>query len=134
MNKYLVLATILAFFTGCATSSEKSQESRPKADEAQYLASVASQSLGPAGMVNFLKEHCCEGVYVEEIDPSIMWTDEQVAELQKLTGDNSPAAPVVRTQSDFDCIGKSTVGREARHLLKGIEAKKYPLAECSLEL
>lgn len=133
MKSRITLAVLLAIFTGCATSNEKPQDHKPKADEAQYLASVASQSLGPAGIVRFLKEHCCEGVYVEDIDPSIMWTDEQVAELRKMTGDNSAAAPVVSTQNESECNGKSTVGREARHLLKGIEAKKYPLAGCSLK-
>lgn len=132
MKKYLVLAALSAIFVGCATSNVKPQDSKPKTDEAQYLASVASQSLGPAGIINFLKEHCCDGVYIEDIDPSIMWTDEQMAELRKMTGDSTSAAPVVSTQNASECNGKSTVGREAKHLLKGIEAKKYPLAECSL--
>ncbi|GEM_PF-3665655 len=132
MKIFLTLAALSAIFTGCATSNVKPQDSKPKADEAQYLASVASQSLGPVGIINFLKEHCCDGVYVEDIDPSIMWTDEQVSELRKMTGDSSAAAPVVNTQNESDCNGKSTVGREVKHLLKGIEAKKYPLAECSL--
>lgn len=121
-------AVTVCLLMGCAAVV-----TRAPSGTLQMLSGKQLSVMTPVQVLQILKEGCCRGILVEPTQVSF-WGNQNIAELQAYVHDPTPAAPVVSSFSSIPCNQPkfvSTVGREAKHLIKAIKEHRYPLANCS---
>lgn len=133
MNKPSTISAIVFLALAACSSFEKKPELRLPSN-AQGVAQASDlKRVGPLGVLEELRSHCCDGVMIQKSDVSF-WGEKEIAQLENYVNDTTPVAPVVRPTSGVSCRGekyKSTLGHEAKHLIEAIKQKTYPLSQCS---
>lgn len=122
--------------TSCGTLEDRRREEFYISSPAGFTEVVTSKrlyKLKPIQIIRLLKKNCCDAIMIE---PSSVtnWTEEDIAEIRPMLGDESFVAPVASTSGTYSCRGPrymSTVDREVQHLIQAFKEKTYPLAQCS---
>jgi hypothetical protein len=83
--------------------------------------------LRPLQFLQHLKTNCCEPVSVMDAPPNWV-TKDDVIELSKYIGSEEKAAPVYSLASSIIPRHASTIGAEARFLIRGYHEQRYPPA------
>jgi len=134
--KTIILLLTLISLTSCATLEDRRKEEFYNSSPAGFTEVVTSKRLSklkPIQIIRLLKKNCCDAVMVE---PTAVtnWTQEDMAEIRLMLGDQTFVAPVASTSGTYSCRGPtymSTVDREVQHLIRAFKEKTYPLAQCS---
>lgn len=132
----LLLLIFLFTLTSCGTLEDRRREDFYNSSPAGFTEVITSKRLSklkPIQIIRLLKKNCCDAIMVE---PSAItsWTEEDMAAIKPMLGDESFVAPVASTSGTYSCRGPrymSTVDREVQHLMKAFKEKTYPLAQCS---
>lgn len=133
--KSILLISLLTL-TSCATLEDRRREAFYNSSPAGFTEVITAKKLSklkPIQILRILKKSCCDAVMIE---PSAVtdWTEDDIAAIKPMLGDQSFVAPVASTSGTYSCRGPtymSTMDREAQHLILAYKEKTYPLAQCS---
>lgn len=146
MKKVVLLFICSILILGCSSNSHKfhrvvkteavNDANRLPSSELNSFDLTSSQLLKmkPVEIVEYLKNDCCDTRLIETTEIKNLWTEEDILELKKYMDDESPSSSVVKSTSSVHCKGerfRSSVKREAMHLLMALEKGFYPVSQCS---
>lgn len=133
-NKSIISAVLFLVLAACNTLSKSPTSSlRLPSNENSLVQAADLKRVGPLGVLEELRSHCCNGVMIQKSDVSF-WGEAEIAQLTNYIDDPTPVSPVYRPTSGVRCQGErftSTLGHEARHLIAAIRSKTYPMSQCS---
>ena len=135
MKKLILICTTI-LITSCSSLEDHRREEFYKNSPAGFTEVINSKRMArlkPVQIIQLLKKNCCDAIMIQ---PTTItnWTEEDMAPIRQMLGDENFVAPVASTSGTYSCRGPSymsTVDREARHLLMAFKEKNYPLAQCS---